>query len=298
MNTTRNFQERILEWILQEGYPTEFHVGNICQRHNLRVFQGYHVGRVASDNLREIDVLAVRDARSQGYLVRVCHVIECKLSKDKPWVILTSPHGQIASAACVAQTIGSSLGSAILWTLAGDPALHNFDFFSTPDRPGFSGRQAFSKGNDVFYAAMQSVTDASTLLMNQYDDDARLPGSLPESAVPAFPVIVVDGQIFEAFFDDKSNQMRIEASKRVRCHWRGARSWRLHATIDIVALEYLDEFLEKRKQQIEPLLSKLDQKRNEIAKCLNDRSLHSLKIFDGPRGFLGLPPLLLEVAQA
>lgn len=187
----------------------------------------------------------MRDAQAPGYLVRVCHVIECKWSRDKPWIVLTSPHGHMAAAACVAQTISNSLGSAILWTLAGDPVLHDLDFFSTPERPGFSGRQAFSKGNDLFYAAVQTIVHALTFLMKQYDDDddASQLRNLPKNAVLAFPIIVVDGEIFEAFFDSQRDQMRIEATKWVRCHWRGARSWRLHATIDIVSLAHLDEFL-------------------------------------------------------
>jgi hypothetical protein len=112
---------QVLKWLNEQGYPTEFQVANIWGQHGFRVVQGYHVCTDTSDAPREIDVLAMRDCRSDGDLIRVCHVVECKWSKDKPWVVLTSHHGHLASAACVAQTIGSLLGVAILWTMAGFP---------------------------------------------------------------------------------------------------------------------------------------------------------------------------------
>ena len=152
-----------------------------------------------------------------------------------------------------------------LSTMAGDPDLHTLDLFSTPDRPGFSGRQVFSQGNDLFYSAMQPVVDVSMLLMAQYDEPPRRVGTLPRSAVIAFPMIVVDGQIFEAFFDEASQNMRVEPRQRVRVHWRGARSWRLHATIDVVSLDHLDDFLKTRAQDVTTFMQKLKTKRNDLA---------------------------------
>jgi hypothetical protein len=143
--------------------------------------------------------------------------------------------------------------------------LHRLDLFSTPDRPGFSGRQVFSRGNDLFYSAIQSIVDVSTLLMAQYDEHPRPVGILPRNTVVAFPTIVVDGHIFEAFYDEGSHNMRVEARKRVRCHWRGARSWRLHATIDVVSLDHLDDFLKIRAQESITLVEKLQIRRDEVA---------------------------------
>lgn len=289
--------DKILEWLNKQGYPTEFQVANICDRHGFRVLQGYHVRNENSDVPREIDVLAQTDDIANDYLIRVCHVIECKWSKDKPWVVLTSRHGQLASPACVAQTIGSLLGWTILWTIAGDPDLHTLDIFSTPDRPGFSGRQVFSQGNDLFYSAMQSVVDVSMLLMARYDEPPRRVGTLPRNAVIAFPTIVVDGQIFEAFFDEASQTMRVEPRQRVRVHWRGARSWRLHATIDVVSLDHLDDFLKTRAQDVTIVLDKLKTKRNELAKCFDEKSLDGLKLRSGPAGISGIPSLLREAVH-
>jgi DNA-binding Lrp family transcriptional regulator len=91
-------------------------------------------------------------------------------------------------------------------------------------------------------------------------------------------MIVVDGEIFEAFFDESSQNMRVEARRRVRCHWRGARSWNLHATIDVVSLDHLDDFLKTRAQEVITVLEKLQRKRNEIAACFEEKSLDRLNL--------------------
>lgn len=290
----QSLKDKTKDWLNAQGYPTEFQVANICQARGFRVWQGSHVSDTDENILREIDVLAMSDILGGEYLIRVCHVLECKWSKDKPWVVLSSRHGHMANAACIAQTIGNSLGSAALWVLAGDPELQKMDIFSTPKRPGFGGRQAFSKGADLFYSAMQSVTDVSTLLMRRYDDHPRQVGEVPRNTVLALPIIVVDGIIFEAFFDEEADEMEIQEVKRVRCHWRGARSWRLHATIDVVALDALDDFLSVRADEAKQLLSRLDHTRNAIARCFEDKSLEHLPVARGSRGVIGLPPLLRE----
>jgi hypothetical protein len=84
MQPHNSSSDKVLKWLDEQGYPTEFQVANICARHGFRVFQGYHVRSENPDIPREIDVLAQMDEVSKDYLIRVCHVIECKWSKDKP----------------------------------------------------------------------------------------------------------------------------------------------------------------------------------------------------------------------
>lgn len=291
---TVDLHSKVREWLNQEGYPTEFTATSVFQRHEFRVRQGYYVRDDDSDAVREIDILAEKTASSRDYLVRACHVVECKWSRDKPWVVFTSANAQIGHAACVAQTMASLLGSTILWAIAGDKSLHNMDLFSTPDRPGFNGRQAFSKGKDYFYSAMRSVTTLAFLAMREYDRVERPKGKMPRSAVVAFPVIVVDGQLFEAFYDVDEADVRLEAVKHVRCHWRGSPSWKHHATVDIVTLDHLEEFVANRTNELDSLLSKMKNTRNQIAECFKQRTLDPLTVPRAARGILGLPRLLRE----
>ena len=117
---------------------------------------------------------------------------------------------------------------------------------------------------------------------------------MPPTAVVAFPVIVVDGQLFEAFYDADEADVRLEAVKHVRCHWRGAALWEPHATIDIVTLDHLEEFVANRADELDSLLRKMENTRNEIAECFKQRTLDPLTVPRAARGLVGLPSLLRE----
>jgi hypothetical protein len=201
----------------------------------------------------------------------------------------------MASSACVTQTIGSMLGSAATWAVAGDPRLHALDFFYTPERPGFGGRQAFSKGLDQFYAAVAAATELSFLSAGKNDPRDRHQSAAPRHAILAFPVVVVEGELYEAYFDERDKEIKLATQNRVRVHWRGASSWNLITSIDIVTLDHLDEFMRVRAQQTETLLSALHDIVLAIDRCFDEQSLRSLPVSKGPRGILGVPDLLQDL---
>jgi hypothetical protein len=288
--------EKVKSWLNEEGYPTEFKAANFCRVHNFRVWQGFHVRDEKAEAPREIDVVASRDHFPRGdHLIRLEHVIECKWSKDKPWIVFTSPDASMASSACTAQTIGNLLGSAAIWALAGDPSLHRLDYFLTPERPGFGGRQAFSKGLDRFYSALAGVSDLSYLLATRNEKVVGPQYEMPKHAFLAFPIVVVEGELFEAYFDKASSDIQLASKKRIRCHWRGSSTWELNTTIDVVTLDYLDEFMRLRSQEAEVLLSRMHDTIISIEECFKERSLKPLRAHAASRGMLGLPRLFRDL---
>jgi len=148
----------------------------------------------------------------------------------------------MAPSACITQTISSKLGEAIVWAIAGNESLHSLQTFLTPDKGGFGGRQAFSKGNDAFYSAVQAAVSNSTSYVAEYDSSRRAKGTMPEAGVVAFPLVLVDGDIFEAYFDTDLGEVKIEPTDHVRCHWRGSLAWAHLASVDFVSIKYLDSF--------------------------------------------------------
>jgi hypothetical protein len=288
---------KIREWLNHEGYPLEFATANQFRRQGFSVRQGLYVREGDAESPREIDVAASVTIANDDSLLRIYHVIECKWSRDKPWVVFSGDHG-MSPAACVTQTISNELGSAILWKDAGAQALHDLDLFVTPDRSGFNGRQAFSKGTDFFYNSMCSVTALSTLLAQQYDDEHRPRGTMPRNAVVAFPVIVIDGRLFEAFCDSERDDTQIAEVNRVRCHWRGSPAWPYHATVDIVTASHLQDFAERRRDDVRQLANVMRASQEQIAQCFRAKSLTGLGVTEGSRGVLGLHPLLHELVRS
>jgi hypothetical protein len=295
---TEDLKSKVAKWLAQEGYPTEFQTAAVFRQHHFRVFQGYHVRENESETPREIDVLAMADAPHEEHpRIRCEFVVECKWSRDKPWVVFASRSGKLGPAACIAQTISSSLGSAILWNLAHERNCQSMALFHTPDVPGFGGRQAFSKGNDLFYSSVSSVTSACTHLVSRYDRERRR-GVMPEWGVVAFPIVVIDGELFQASFNEDSGEMEINPADSVRCHWRGARSWNLHATIDFVRLAALNGFLDVRSAEVYKLLKLMDETARAIKKCSETGSLESVKAMRASAGLRNLHPLLRELVPA
>ena len=289
---------RVREWLEHEGYPLEFQVGKRFNDSGFAVRQGSYVRDTDSDTLREVDVLAHLSTHSDQHLLRVYHVVECKWSKDKPWVVFTRSGG-IAPSACVTQSIASLLGSAILWKEAGLKELHSLDLFAIPERTGFNGRQALSKdGSDRFYNSIRSVVSAAKNLVDSYDNPSRKSRVIPRNAVVAFPVIVVEGDLYETFLHSKTGSLELKRAPHIRCHWRGSKEWSLHATIDVVTFDYLEKYLATRSAQVQSLLRRMRLSLSEITRCVEKKSIHSLKISEGSRGVVGLHRLFCEFIPA
>lgn len=289
-------QEKVLEWLRNEGYPLEFRTAKACRTAGFRVRQGIYA-RAEGQSPREIDVMteSYRDI-DEDTILRVTQVIECKYSKSYPWVVLSSDHAGIGSSACVAQTLANDFGSAILWYMAGDDQVTTLDLFSAPGRPGFGGRQALANKQDVFYAAVQSVVGATRARLDCYNAD-YIEDSLGFAEI-ALPIIVIDGHLFEAYQDDDGEEMKVESRDSVRIHWRGADAWDLHASIDIVTADALPAFLEKRKADVETFLQRAVLMAMQIKACHSERSLSSLPETQVNRGFLGMPRLLEQMEKS
>jgi len=163
-------------------------------------------------------------------------------------------------------------------------------FFSVPEHPGFSRKQAFSKGNDHFYDAVRSVVSASVAEAGSHDrrDAIRF-------LYVCFPTIVVDGKLFEAAFDPQKLEMVTKEVQHTRLHWRGADHWKFHSSIDVVAADHLDSFVKRRRTDLPVVLTVLSEAHAQIWNCRKKRSLRDLKLTDGPRGMIGMPPAVRDL---
>lgn len=261
-DTDTDLQEKVLEWLRNEGYPVEFRAAQILSKAGFWVRQGYHY---RDESLpREIDVLAQVHNEVADSFLRVTHAIECKWTRDNPWVVLSSEHARIAPQACIAQTLGNRLGTFILARLADDPAIQQLRLFQAPKRAGFNGHRALTTaGKDHFYAAMQSVVTATKI----FSDDSNRPGVTGKQSSRfievGFPVLVIAGRLFEAFFDEEQGEMKVIEQSDMRLHWRGAQAWELHSSLDVVTIDALPQFAAARLQDSVVLIHRMSDHINE-----------------------------------
>ena len=195
-------EERVREWLSRQGYPLEFRTAAEFSKAGFQVRQGEYVSDTRSGKLREIDVLADAQRRYVDQPARICYVVECKWTREKPWVIFTSSD-KVTSGVTISQTIASELGRLLLWAAAGDSRLNSTCTFGASDKPGFGGRQAFSDGADLVFSALQSVVSVTKAKADDWNKRLEYEQSLSQDLLPRvgvilLPIIVIEGRLFEA----------------------------------------------------------------------------------------------------
>lgn len=280
---------KVLKWINEEGYPLEYFAANTFSRMGFSTDQGDFT-HSASGEPREIDVAAwiTRDVPSGGF-VRVYNVVECKWSRHKPWVVFTSPSTRKMPSAIIAQTIGSNAAQATMWANAGNSTLKGLELFSSPESGGFGGRQALSSGQDKFFDCLRSVTAGTVATATGYNRE--IGNAFPEACVAAFPVIVVDGDLFETHYDSIADRLDLQPRQHVRCHWRGSGHSQLSMTIDIVTKDGLAVFAEQRAADFEVLADALVKSFSELRAAYAEKKPDLVRMHEGATGMAGPPPL-------
>lgn len=180
----KSLSANVRSWLESEGYPLEFRVARAFEERGFDSNQGHYVAHDPERPAREIDVLANKTIRleNNGFF-RISHVVECKWSRDKPWVIFTNRNSIMAESACIAQTVGSTLGEAVAYCLAGESGLYQLKIFERPERGGFSGRRVFEKQDrdayDQFYRTIQGLVDATVAEACSYNHPSLRKATYP-----------------------------------------------------------------------------------------------------------------------
>lgn len=293
-----NIEDKVLKWLNEEGYSLEFETAKTLTSYGFYTSQGQYISDYRTKNPREIDVVAKATKYIDKSFLRISHVVECKWTEGKPWVIFTDHSARIAPSACIAQSIATKLMASILWYLAGEKDIQSLNMFNTPSKPGFNGRQAFSSQMDLVYSSLQSVVSACYSKMKDYDQYHKKPQDSISYGVFLRPLIVIKGRLFEAYLNDRDGKMEVKEQNLIRLHWKGAEAWNLHSTIDIVTINHLKDYAQKLKEETDFLLEKAVNSFVLIKNCLENQTLTPLKNMKStPRGIIGLPPLLRHLGK-
>jgi hypothetical protein len=285
--------DKVKQWIEKEGYPLEFSTAYKFKNRNFSVEQSYFSAD-KNGKTREVDVLASKSVSIGRSILRINHVVECKWSKDKPWVLFKDEK-RFATSALAAQLISSSAGQAITWAAAGNKQFKNLAMFKE-DGFSFSGRQAFTSTKDLFYQAVQGVVSNCLNITRSYDVDVFNPSGRM-LAVIALPMIVVDGSLFEATYDSEGNELKLESIDHARLCWRGNEGRQLNTIIDVVTSDHLDTFLKNRELELEVLINCLGETLEQLNQCLQEKTDKYLVITKGPRGISGRPNVLRKLHE-
>lgn len=245
-----SIREEVRKWLNTEGFPLELRTARVLEQNGFAVTPSHHVD-LGNGVSREIDALAVRSHTFMSGRVSFQLLVECKWSGRQPWILFEAPSYRPTSADILAAAITNDIGKAFLWLLGDDPEFASLSPFGCDGIYAYGGTRMPGKQDkksrpDMVYDALQSVT-AIAEHSARLRDTPRGDGS--RNMTFAFPLIVVDGQLFTARLEENSYELRVKEAVHGRMRWFGARGDLCF--VDIVAFGAFEELLRRYVKGIE-----------------------------------------------
>ena len=251
---------KLTKWLETQGYPLEMQVASALQVAGFRISQSDYYRDPETRASREIDLVAVQQRVFDDLLFRVTFTVECKTSRDKPWILFTSSRAGLAEPALVVQRAASPLGSTYLAQLVNDHDIAILPSFQIGDRPGYGLTQAFTSGQDVAYAAISTAAKAAFARTRR--PPSRRPPSFGICEI-AFPTIVIDGRLFEYYLTTEGQRIIAEIPQGTLL-WRNPLVGMPHTIIHICTLGGLSSFVDGAKHTAGALLNAADRKGKRV----------------------------------
>ncbi len=242
----KDLKSNITKWLNKQGYPLEMRVASTLQKCGYRVVQSEYYIDPESGNSREIDIVAIVNKEIHGVLFRISLHIECKRSK-KPWILFTSANKSLAGSARVSQRAANSLGRNFLLQACRESSVQELALFALPKRPAYGVTQAFTTGKDVCYSAVTSASKAAYATVAELDEIQQRKKSLVlfprahDICSIALPIVVVEGELFEAYLSEGSSVIVNEISNSTLL-WRNQVVGRPHTIVNIVSSSKFSDF--------------------------------------------------------
>lgn len=226
------------DWLQREGYPFEMRVARAFAKAGFDIQQSDYYDDPETGSPREVDVVAsVQSSAKFDLIFRIIFLIECKSSLDKPWLLFCTPGDDLPKPGKVAQRISSRAGVPVLSGLARDKNVQDLTLFKLRAPVGYGLKQAFTKEKDIAYAAMFSVGSAAkagALYWTKHPHESRVVELI-------FPVIVIDGRLFECWLDEADVISLTEATSGTLL-WRNRFGHLGHTIIDVQTASSIGQF--------------------------------------------------------
>lgn len=243
-NTPEN---KIYEWLQEQGYPLEMHVASNLFDAGYHVQQSYFYSDPETKESREIDILATKGDHTG--LFEVSFFIECKATK-KPWLLLTSEFTLDGYNRFFAFSIYPEETKDEFIDLVFDDTdfTNNIPWFNKNERIAYGMTQALTSGKDIAYQASLSALKSCVAKIREYEGKAIKPYWF------VFPIIVLDCDLYEAHLD-KTGNLKINKVEKCFYSFRKEISGALGCCIYVITKSYLPSFINEA---------------NEITQKLND----------------------------
>jgi hypothetical protein len=249
-DTTSN----ITTWLKKQGYPLEMFVARHFHNAGFHVKISDFYTDFETEKPREIDITAQHHSPiNEPVLLQVSFHIECKSSPDKPWILFVSD-------TLLGNEIGFHTENIIstetyrAFLLAMLESQDRRKFFPILNKSpllslknvSYGITQAFTSGQDIPYSAIMSAVKSSIFRVRLIDSFDKISNQKYQCAV-AFPVVVVDGLLYNGIMDE-SGEIRIQEVEKGVLYWKFPNPIHASPLVNIVTKNSLSDFVAKANE--------------------------------------------------
>lgn len=246
-NKPADIEQKIRSWLAEHGYRFELTVARAFQRAGFSVTLSDFVHDPESGEPREIDVIATHTSfLTRTHLFDVTFVIECKYSRDKPWIVFVGADDiEMTDTPRFLGRFGTKVGRVALLELSIGSEAEQTGLFALPRKMGHGVRRAFEEKTDLAYDAVTKVCSGAAGLI------AKKEGSFNGSAI-AFPIVILQGQIFECGISE-TTEIELMEVKQTTIFWRRPVANHSTVPVEILTESALQDFANAKFKQCEAL---------------------------------------------
>ena len=254
---SNNLIENIRQWLSKQGLHLEMKVAKKFSDNNFEVRPSSMYEDPITNIGREIDIISSKGILlNKNIIFDITFVIECKYSKDKPWVLFKSSRQDYYGKNYNFMFRNSSEHAKIILL-----ELENFDnelkenfLFSFNDNLYYGAKRAHLNQDHMINEAINQVCNANharSLKIDSYNNTHI------SNLEIQFPIIVVDGKLFESYLN---NKLEIILNEINYGHLLISRPelGNQKFFIDIVSFNYLDEYINSISNATEEILNYSD----------------------------------------
>jgi hypothetical protein len=244
-------EDRVREWLKQQGYPLEFEAARILRSAGFLTVQGWSYPSTDERGVikaRDVDVIAawVGPNAEDTTVPRAGRFIVAVEAKHltSPWVVLTSTN----------PTHWKPLASEMMTHYFSRLGINPAEELTLPHRTGFAVK-TIGSGQDVAYEALTKATSAALAAVDDADD--------PYSRYTprwALPVVVVRDDLFTLGYDDEGLEI-LESVPWCRLVWHGTIGFRSPTLVDVVTRDHWPTYVAELRAVASRVVDRVEEER-------------------------------------
>lgn len=233
--------KKVFDWINTQGYTLEMKVAREFQKNGFSVNSGVFYKDPQSKLAREIDLQISKSTflHEDRLILSINFIVECKYSKDKPWILFRSNNNSYTYSNMVFQS-ASYYGKLVLLELSLTDVFKNNYLFGIPPSIYYGMTRAFESKKDISYTAIMNVCNAIDSMVLKEDENSEYLKAY--STHIYFPVIIVDSRLFECSLNG-SNEIGLDEIKWGKIYCQNPELNNSRYLVDVVSYHHLSEYV-------------------------------------------------------